>query len=134
MTHYIALIHKDPDSDYGISFPDLPGCISAGGTVDEAVRSGAEALAFHVEQMQLAGEAVPPPRDLEAIRAANDDWIEWEGATAVLVPLLPPEGRTVRVNVTLDAQLLARIDAVSRNRSGFLAEAAERLLGGLKSV
>ncbi|MBN9525436.1 MAG: type II toxin-antitoxin system HicB family antitoxin [Alphaproteobacteria bacterium] len=130
MTYYVALIHKDADSEYGISFPDFPGCVSAGATVDEAVRGGAEALALHVEGLREDGAPVPAPRDLAEIRAAGDDWIVWEGAVAVLVPLLPPEGRAVRVNVTLDAQLLARIDAVSRNRSGFLAEAAERLLAG----
>lgn len=130
MTHYVALIHKEPDSEYGISFPDFPGCISSGATMDEAVRGGAEALALHVEGMSDDGEPIPGPRDLETIHAAGDDWIVWEGATAVLVPLLPPRGRAVRVNVTLDAQLLARIDAVTRNRSGFLADAAERLLAG----
>ena len=44
---YIAFIHKDRDSIYGVSFPDMPGCISAGDTIDEAVRSGVEALSGH---------------------------------------------------------------------------------------
>ncbi len=65
MRHYIALIHKDGDSDYGVSFPDLPGCISAGADLDEARSMAAEALALHVEGMAEDGLAVPePPRPL----------------------------------------------------------------------
>ncbi len=50
MRHYIALIHKDPDTEYGVSFPDFPGCISAGSSLDEARAMGIEALAFHVRE------------------------------------------------------------------------------------
>ena len=56
MRQYIALIHKDADSDYGVSFPDLPGVISAGKTLDEAREMGAEALALHLEGLAADGE------------------------------------------------------------------------------
>ena len=56
---YIALIHKDPDSDYGISFPDLPGVISAGKTLNEAREMGAEALALRLEGMAADGDTTP---------------------------------------------------------------------------
>jgi predicted RNase H-like HicB family nuclease len=59
MRQYIALIHKDAGSDYGVSFPDLPGVISAGSTLDEARDMAAEALAFHLEGLAQDGEAVP---------------------------------------------------------------------------
>ena len=49
MRHYIALIHKDADSDYGVSFPDLPGVITAGSDLDEVRKMAAEALAFHLK-------------------------------------------------------------------------------------
>ncbi len=49
MRQYIALIHKDADSDYGVSLPDLPGVITAGSTLDEARDMAAEALALHLE-------------------------------------------------------------------------------------
>jgi predicted RNase H-like HicB family nuclease len=49
MRPYIALIHKDPESDYGASFPDLPGCVTAGRTLDEAREMAVEALALHLE-------------------------------------------------------------------------------------
>ena len=65
MRQYIALIHKEADSDYGISFPDLPGVISAGKTLDEARDMGAEALALHLAGMAADGEAAPEPRSME---------------------------------------------------------------------
>jgi predicted RNase H-like HicB family nuclease len=69
---YIALIHKDPDSDYGISFPDLPGVISAGKTLDEMREMGAEALAFHLEGLAADGDVAPDPSSLEEIM--KDVW------------------------------------------------------------
>ena len=62
MTSYVAVIHKDADSDYGVSFPDFPGCISAGSSVDEARDMAREALALHVHGMQEDGEAIPACR------------------------------------------------------------------------
>jgi len=127
MSHYIALLHQEGDT-YGVLFPDFPGCISAGDSVDDALKQAAEALAFHVAGLQDDGVAIPRPRTLEAIRAAAEDWIEWEGAVVALVPLLPPPEIYERVNVTLPKRLLAEIDAVSRNRSRFLAQAASETL------
>jgi predicted RNase H-like HicB family nuclease len=49
MRYYIALLHKEPKSDYGASFPDLPGCITAGRTLDEARTMAVEALALHLQ-------------------------------------------------------------------------------------
>lgn len=66
MRHYIALIHKDEGSDYGVSFPDLPGVISAGATLDEARQMAAEALALHIEGMADEGKPIPEPSSLEA--------------------------------------------------------------------
>ncbi len=67
MRQYIALIHKEADSDYGISFPDLSGVISAGKTLDEARDMDAEVLALHLEGMAADGEAAPEPSSLEEI-------------------------------------------------------------------
>lgn len=61
MAHYIALIHKDANSDYGVSFPDFPGCISAGSTLEEARRMGAEALALHIAVFH---QPAPPTGDV----------------------------------------------------------------------
>ncbi len=69
MTSYIALIHKDSGSDYGVSFPDLPGCVSAGATLDEARAMATEALAMHLEGMAKDGEIPPLPSLLQDIMA-----------------------------------------------------------------
>lgn len=69
MRRYIALIHKDPHSDYGVSFPDLPGVITAGIDIENAHAMAVEALAFHLEGLAEDGEAVPAPSSLEAIMA-----------------------------------------------------------------
>ncbi|WP_048305546.1 type II toxin-antitoxin system HicB family antitoxin [Halomonas sp. PR-M31] len=127
MAHYIALLHREEDA-YSVLFPDFPGCVSTGDSYEDALRMGAEALAFHVAGMQEDGELVPEPRSLEQIKIADDDWIEWNDALVTLIPLLPPPEISERVNVTLPKRLLAQIDAVSRNRSGFLAQAAAEAL------
>ena len=67
MRNYFGLIHKDPDSDYGVSFPDFPGVKTAGTDLDDARRMAEEGLALHVEGMEEDGEAIPEPSTLETI-------------------------------------------------------------------
>jgi predicted RNase H-like HicB family nuclease len=69
MLKYIALIHKDADSDYGVSFPDLPGLVSAGKNLDDAQAMAEEALALHIEGLVEDGETIPEASSLEAIMA-----------------------------------------------------------------
>jgi predicted RNase H-like HicB family nuclease len=64
---YIALIHKDPDSDYGASFPDLPGCVAVATSLDGVLAEAREALAFHIEGMVQDGEQVPLSAPADAI-------------------------------------------------------------------
>lgn len=130
MVHYVALIRQSTDREFTVSFPDLPACAAGGETPEAAIRHGTEALACHVEQRLAAGEDVPSPRSLDQIRldsATTDDVIP-DDATAVLVPLPPPEGRVVRLTLALPTALLDRIDDAANDRTGFLLEAAERLL------
>ena len=68
MRYYIGVIHKDPDTDYGISFPGF-ACISAGSTFEEVMRMGREALSLQIEEMLAAGEAVPDPMSIDRIMA-----------------------------------------------------------------
>jgi len=128
MRSYIALIHKDPHSEFGLSFPDFPGCISAGATLDEARTNAEEALAFHVEGMAEDGDAIPEPSSLEQIMADPEN----RDAVAVLIPLREQAARTVRVNITLPEATLAEIDRYAEahgfTRSGFLAQAAKRAI------
>jgi len=130
MVHYVALIRQSTDREFTVSFPDLPGCTASGATPEAAIRAGTEALACHVEQRLADGQDVPSPRSLDQIRldsAPTDDVIH-DDATAVLVPLPPPEGRVVRLTLALPSALLDRIDDAANDRTGFLLEAAERLL------
>ena len=128
MRSYIALIHKDPHSEFGVSFPDFPGCISAGATLDEARTNAEEALAFHVEGMADDGDAIPEPSSLEQIMADPEN----RDAVAVLIALREQAARTVRVNITLPEATLAEIDRYAEahgfTRSGFLAQAAKRAI------
>ncbi len=128
MRHYIALIHKDEGSDYGVSFPDLPGVISAGATLDEARQMAAEALALHIEGMADEGKPIPEPSSLEGIMAVAEN----RDAVAVLIPIAEGTARVVRVNITLPQDVLEEIDAYAERqgftRSGFLAAAAKRAM------
>ena len=124
---YVSFIHRD-EAGFGVSFPDFPGCVSVGDTVDDAVRHGSEALAFHVEGMVNDGEPLPAPRSIDAIKA-DPDLAGWrDGADIVLIPLLLDRGSSRRVNISLDSGLREAIDAEARQRqmtrSAFLATAA----------
>ena len=125
---YIALIHKDPDSAYGVSFPDLPGCISAGDTVDEARANAVEALALHLEGLAEDRDAIPEPSSLEAIMSDREN----REGVAILVDAPKPASVSVRINVTMPDDLLEKIDAKAAmrglSRSGFFQVAARREL------
>jgi len=128
MAEYIALIHKDADSDYGVSFPDFPGCVTAGATLDEARSLAAEALALHVEGLLEDGETLPAPSPLSEVMALREN----RDAVAFLVPLPSRPSRAVRVNITLPEDVLAQIDSYAEahgyTRSGLIAAATKRLI------
>ena len=120
MTAYIALLRKQPRSDYGVDFPDFPGCITAGRTLDEARRMASEALLFHVDGMREDGTSIPLPSSVDEIMTdpRNRD------AVAFLVDLPERSRRAVRINVSLPEDIVQSIDRVAANRSRFLADAA----------
>jgi predicted RNase H-like HicB family nuclease len=80
---YIAVIHKYPATQYGISFPDFPGCISAGGSIEEAQKNAREALEMHIKGMREDGESIPPPSDFQKIM----DSPEYADAAFVVIRL-----------------------------------------------
>ncbi|MEQ1652413.1 MAG: type II toxin-antitoxin system HicB family antitoxin [Hyphomicrobium sp.] len=126
MRPFIALIHKDAGSDFGVSFPDLPGCVTAGKTLDEARAFATEALALHLEGLAEDEEVVPEPSGIEAIMAERQN----RDAIAFLVEAPKSVSKSVRINITLPADVLDEIDqyaeAQGLSRSGFLARAAKR--------
>ncbi len=115
---YIAYLHKDRDSDFGVSFPDFPGCVTAGKTLEEAHRMAAEALALQIAGIVEDGEVVPEPSTLDAL--ADDP--ARQDAVAVLVSVEPAAERTVRVNVTARESQLAAIDRLA-DRAGLTRSA-----------
>ena len=112
--------------------PDVPGCFSAGGTLDEAIENAVEALSGHVRMMESDGETVASPRTIDAILADPDLSEELEGAIISAVPLVRDRGSSTRINVSLDLGLLEAIDQAARRRkqtrSAYLASAARREL------
>lgn len=123
MTAYIALLRKEPESDFGVDFPDFPGCVTAGVSLEDARRMAAEALHLHIEGMIADGEPVPAPSTLDAIMAnpAHRDGV----AVLIEVAIRRP---AVRINVSLPPDLLEAIDRATDNRSRFLADAARERL------
>jgi predicted RNase H-like HicB family nuclease len=84
---YIAIIHKDPDSDFGVSFPDFPGCITAGRTLDEAKEMALEALTGHIEVMRETSEPIPAPSPFDEVM--NDP--RFRDGIAFVVRIKEPE-------------------------------------------
>ena len=131
---YVAFLHDDDEPGFGISFPDFPGCVSDGETVDDALRRGAEALSFHVEGLMADGEPIPQPRSLQEIKT-DETLAQWRnGATIAFVSLILDKGSPRRVNVSLDVGLLSAIDEEAKRRgmtrSAFLSSAARNEIEG----
>jgi predicted RNase H-like HicB family nuclease len=130
MVAVVALIHGKPGT-YGISFPDFPGCIAGGASVDEALRRGRDALDFHVESMMEVGEVLPKIRDIAEIKADPDYTEDFADAVVAVVDAEVP-AKAVLVNISIDERLLDRIDraaqATGETRSGFMAAAARERL------
>jgi len=129
---YSVAIHKDPDSCYGVSVPDIPGCFSAGETVDEALKNAQEAISDHLEILAEVGAIAPTPSDIDT-HYANPDYA---GATwaYVDVDVTAFLGGTEKATVTLPKLLIRKIDAAvaaggAKSRSAFLAESALKELG-----
>lgn len=124
--HYIAYLHKTRKSDYGVSFPDFPGCITAGRTLEEARRMAAEALTLHVEGLLEDGETLPEPSTLDGL--VRDPALK--DAVAFLVPLDDNAGKAVRINITARQKQIEEIDrraqAAGLSRSAYIVQAALR--------
>ena len=125
MAYTTGVIHEE-NNVFGISFPDFPGCVSTAATLDSAMARGAQALALHIEGMIEDGQPLPALRTVDQQRAADPDWFAG-GIVAALHIELP--GKAVRVNVSIDENLLERIDraaeSAGQSRSAFIAHAAK---------
>ena len=132
MTTYIALLRKDPDSDFGVDFPDFPGCITAGSTLEETRAMAQEALEAHIECMRELAQTIPQPSSLDDIMS------DPENAEAIPFPVAVSEhrGEGVQVNLTITEADLKEVDALAKkqgkSRSAVLIEAARRMIAASK--
>jgi len=127
---YPVVIHKEKGSDYGVTVPDLPGCFSAGRTMQESLEAVREAVVTHIEGMLLDGERVPHPTSIDAHQGNPD----YAGGVWALVPVEIGKlsGRAKRINITLPERALKELDTCAKSlgesRSGFLLRAALELI------
>ena len=123
---YPIVIHKDTDSDYGVTVPDILGCFSAGDTIDEAIQNATEAIECHIEGLLIDGDDIPRPMPMES-HHLNPDFKDgiWG---IVSVDLTKLSGKSKRINISIPERLLQKIDAKAKslgeNRSSFLLAAA----------
>ncbi len=127
----LYILPKKGETAVGVVFPDIPDCYTSGENIDHAYRMAAEILQIRIDEMKAAGETVPAPRTPEQIKTGWKGWKEWtdgEEYAFVYVPYVP-ESKPRKYSLYLDSTLMARVDAVTDNRSAFFAKAAERMLG-----
>jgi predicted RNase H-like HicB family nuclease len=125
MTHFIALVHKDKSSAFGVQFPDVPGCFSAADDMDDLVANAMEALSLWAEDQPL-----PKARSIDALKRDKEIARELaEGAFLLSVPFVENDARVVSANISLERGTLKAIDAEAKRRkltrSSFLAQAAK---------
>jgi predicted RNase H-like HicB family nuclease len=109
MARYPALIDGEKGA-YGVTFPDLPGIVAMGASVDEVLVNAEEALRDYVIEAEEAGDAITPPTPMERVTAPP-------GCTLVSVPFIRVSGRRVRASLTLDEGVAAFIDGEARRRN-----------------
>lgn len=132
LRYYPAVVHKDPDSDYGVSFPDFPGCVTAGASQSEALVLAREALAFQIEGLIEDHDPIPAPTPVDAVQAE----VTKDGTVAfvTLIEAALP-GPAKRVNITVEEATLDEIDTAAASmglsRSAFLTNAARDKLDAL---
>lgn len=128
MKYPIAIEPGDATHAFGVAVPDLPGCFSGGDTLDEAIDNAKEAIELWLETVIDDGGQVPEPRSI-AEHQANPEFFNWIWAV-VSIDLAELSDKSERINITLPARVLRRIDAAAKSagesRSGFIAHLALR--------
>jgi len=128
----VALLHKDEGTQYGVTFPDLPGCFASGDTPDDAYDNAIGALRVHIESMEGAGIHAPTTRSFDQILTDPQLKDAVKRASLMLVPLALPSGHNKRINISIDERLLHTIDEFAsrrgQHRSAFLADAAKQVI------
>ena len=126
--NYKAFIHKGETDGYGITFPDFPGCVSDGTTIDEALANGRAAAQLYIDSVYEAGGEVPEPGSID------ESWIIKECDDIAMVAVVPLDvpSRNVRLNVSMSDFVIKRVDRYAKrhgmSRSGVLTKAALELV------
>ena len=129
--HYPIVIHKDKGSDYGVTMPDLPGCFSAGSTLDEAMAMAKEAIELHLEGLIEEGETIPRPGRIDDHKHKR----EYAGGTWGLVTVDQSTLRVKaqKVTITMPERVLDAVDRYAddhgETRSGLLVQAVTEYIG-----
>ena len=127
MRYPVAIEPGTETETFGVVVPDLPGCFSAGATLEEALARAEEAIVAWVETALDAGQDVPPPSTIEALRKKHKAWRGWVWAVVKVNPSVLDD-TLERVNISLPRRVLHRLDALARatgeTRSGFIARMA----------
>lgn len=124
MRYPVAIELGDERHAFGVVIPDLPGCFSAGDTLDEALTNAEEALLAWIDTATDTSQKIPQPSSIEMLRAAHPDLADWVWAVVSVDPARLDD-TIERVNITLPRRVLARLDAaahaVGETRSGYIA-------------
>ena len=129
--NYPIVIHKDRKSDYGVTVPDLPGCFSAGTTIDEALLMAREAIELHLEGLIEEGMALPRPGRIETYNGLPD----YRGGTWAVVAVDEATLRVNarRINISIPERVLDAVDRFAEkagdSRSGLLVRAVTQYMG-----
>lgn len=127
--YYHGIVHKDEDSAFGVTFPDLEGCFSAADDLESVVREASDAVSLYFEN----SDRVIEPSSIETIRDLAKEELA-NGAFLILVPYIAASNTPTRINISLDSGILAAIDTAASarklTRSAFLAQAARNEIVG----
>lgn len=127
---YYAALYQDKNEDgFGLAFPDFPGCVTSGESLEELAKNAEEALSLHVEGMQDDGENIPIPSPLDVIKKNRD----YKLASAFIVVPLVIKSRQVNVTLSIDEAILRLVDRSYKElgystRSALFADAVQRRL------
>ena len=126
MRYPIAIEPADDASAWGVVVPDLPGCFSAGDTLDEAIEQAREAIVLHLDGLLDDGEDIPPPRPMSK-HQGRPEFVGWIWAVVEIDPAML-DNQVERVNITLPRRVLPHLDRAARAageiRSGYIARLA----------
>jgi predicted RNase H-like HicB family nuclease len=135
MRYPIAIEVGTEATAYGVVVPDLPGCFSAGDTIDEAISAAEEAAAAWIDATMDAGGEVPPASSIETLRGRSD-YAGWAFGFINIDPALL-DSTIERVNITLPRRVLRRLDdqarAAGESRSGYIAQLTIETRRGLRT-